>query len=317
MFKRISWLVPALFLLLSPAGTTAWANEIRVGFMPYLPYTNVLYAKEKRMIEEELEKAGIDKRLRWVQFSSGGLVSEGMAAGELDVAILGIVPAAIGRAAGQDTRIIALGSTAPKSHALVARKDLNLSSVTELKGKRVATTYGSTVYELLYRILEEAGMTVRDIELINMQPPDMNISLRNKTIDAAVVWDPLLPRLRVDGVVDELRDGTGINDNINVIIARGAYLEDEPDAVAAMLRGIARANQEIGTASDEAAAMFATTFDLPKEVSKNALENYHYSLRVSELVKEQIKTSMGFLREERIIRRPVDVEAFLDLSFME
>ena len=317
MFKRINCLVSAFFVLLASGANHAWADDVRIGFMPYLPYTNVLYAKEKGLIEDELKKVGLNKGVKWVQFSSGGLVSEGMAAKELDIGILGIVPAAIGHAAGQDSRIVALGSTAPKSHALVVRKDLNISKVPEIKGKRVATTYGSTVYELLYRVLDEAGMSIKDIQLVNMQPADMNISLRNKTIDAAVVWDPLLPRLVTDGVVNVLRDGTGINDNINVIVARGPYINEEQGAIRAVLRGVSRANKDVKADPEAVGAMFATTFDLPKDVATKALSNYQYSLEMPMQVKSQIENSVGFLKEEKIIRRPIDVQKLLDLSLIE
>ncbi|KDC62351.1 aliphatic sulfonate ABC transporter substrate-binding protein [Bordetella bronchiseptica] len=317
MLTFIHRMACVLALLALVAGRNAWADDIRIGFMPYLPYTNVLYAKQKGLIEEELKQAGIDKGVTWRQFSAGGLVSEGMAAKELDLGILGVVPATIGRSAGQDSRIVALGSTAPRSHALVVRADLAIADVAGLKGKRVATTYGSTVYELLYRILDEAGMTVKDVELVNMQPADMNVSLRNKSIDAAVIWDPLLPRLRADGVVRELRNGTGINDNINVIVARGPYVEQQPEAVRAVLRGIARANEAIKADPGAAGALFAATFDLPDTVARDAVGNYAFSLRMPQAVQAQMKQSAAFLKDERIIRRPVDVDAFLDLALID
>ncbi|TEA76930.1 aliphatic sulfonate ABC transporter substrate-binding protein [Allopusillimonas ginsengisoli] len=317
MFKYIHHLGAVLALLLALVSVSASASDVRIGYMPYLPYTNVLYAKEKNLIDDELKKAGLDQKVKWVQFSSGGLVSEGMAAKELDMGILGIVPATIGRSAGQNSKLIALGSTAPKSHALVVRADMNVSKVSDLKGKRVATTYGSTVYELLFKMLDEAGMTTKDVQLVNMQPADMNISLRNKTIDAAVVWDPLLPRLVAEGVVKELRDGTGINDNINVIVARGDYVKENPEVARAVLRGIARANADIKTDPDTAALMFAKTFDLPDEVAMKALHNYHYALELPESVQNQISDSINFLKEEKIIRRSVDVKDFVDLSFIK
>ncbi len=313
--KCIKYLGSALLALAAASSSSAWAEDIRIGYMPYLPYTNVLYAKEKGLIEDELKKAGLDVGVKWLQFSAGGLVSEGMAAKELDVGILGVVPATIGRSAGQDSQIIALGSTAPKSHALVTRGDLSIPTVADLRGKKVATTYGSTVYELLYRILDQEGISVRDISLVNMQPADMNISLRNKNIDAAVVWDPLLLRLQADGVVKVLRDGTGINDNINVIVARGAYLASEPEAAKAVLRGIARANEEIKADPSAVGSLFAGTFDLSEDIAQKALGNYQYTLKMSDEVTGQMKKSIEFLKDQRIIRRLVDVQDFVNLSY--
>ena len=153
------------------------------------------------------------------------------------------------------------------------------------------------MYELLYRILDEAGMTVKDVELVNMQPADMNVSLRNKSIDAAVIWDPLLPRLRADGVVRGAPGTARASTTTSMrIVARGPYIEQQPEAVRAVLRGIARANEAIKADPGAAGALFAATFDLPDTVARDAVGNYAFSLRMPQAVQAQMKQSAAFLR---------------------
>ncbi|MGZ9982312.1 hypothetical protein ACXXCT_12690 [Bordetella bronchiseptica] len=79
----------------------------------------------------------------------------------------------------------------------------------------------------------------------------------------------------------------------------------------------ARANEAIKADPGAAGALFAATFDLPDTVARDAVGNYAFSLRMPQAVQAQMKQSAAFLKDERIIRRPVDVDAFLDLALID
>ena len=116
------------------------ADQLRIGWQPWVPYAAVVMAKQHGWVEQELAKAGQQGvAVKWVQVAQGPAANEALASGALDAAILGDTPALTGHAVGIDTICVGLASTGPKAWGLVVLKDSSIQSVKELKGKKVAT----------------------------------------------------------------------------------------------------------------------------------------------------------------------------------
>jgi NitT/TauT family transport system substrate-binding protein len=73
---------------------------------------------------------------------------------------------------------------------VVANKDI--TSIADLKGKKVAFEQGSVSQFFLNALLKDAGMTEADIEPVNMAATDAGVAFAAKQVDAAVTWEPAL-----------------------------------------------------------------------------------------------------------------------------
>jgi ABC-type nitrate/sulfonate/bicarbonate transport system substrate-binding protein len=74
--------------------------------------------------------------------------------------------------------------------AIIAAAGSNIGSIADLKGKKVGVTFGSTGDLYLQLVLQQAGMTVNDIERINVAPPSMTSVLDTGGVEAVATWDP-------------------------------------------------------------------------------------------------------------------------------
>ena len=63
-----------------------------------------------------------------------------------------------------------------------------------LKGKRIAFTEGSISQFYLSVLLKEAGLSLSDIEMVNMTAGDAGAAFVAGRVDAAVTWEPWLTR---------------------------------------------------------------------------------------------------------------------------
>jgi sulfonate transport system substrate-binding protein len=291
------------------------ADTLRIGFMPFVPYSASLLAKQNGWVEEELKKAGHgDVKVTWTQFAGGPPVNEAFASGNLDIAALGDTPALVGHASGIDDRMIGLSYKGGAAQALLVRKDAPYQSVKELKGKKVATLRGGNVHELLVLILAEAGLKLSDIEFVNLSLQDMGTALLKGDIDAALVWDPVFTRLETEGQARILRDGKGLKNNLNPIIASTPLIKKHPEYVKAYLRAIARGADALKNKPDESAAALASVFALTPAQTLKAFSRSEWVPPVDAEVRAELKRSVDFLLENRLIRKKVDVEQFVDLS---
>lgn len=290
------------------------ADTLRLGFMPFVPYSASLLAKQNGWVEEELKNAGLpDVTVQWTQFAGGPPVNEAFASGNLDIAALGDTPALVGRASGIDDRLIGLAYKGGSAQALLVKTGSPIQSVAELKGKKVATLRGGNVHELLVLILAEAGLKLSDVEFINLGLQDMSTALLKGDVDAALVWDPVFTRLESEGQARILRDGAGLKNNLNPIIASASLLKQHPQYVAAYLRAINRGAQALKQQPDESAKALAPTFGLTPEQTLKAFSRSDWVPPVDDAVRQELKRSVAFLQENRLTRNSLDVDQFIEL----
>jgi NitT/TauT family transport system substrate-binding protein len=88
-----------------------------------------------------------------------------------------------------DLRIIAITA---KSDAieLVARNDRGITKPSDLKGKTIAFTNGTSAEFFFSRYLTQNGMDINDITVRHLGPADTVKSVVSGDSDAAVVWNP-------------------------------------------------------------------------------------------------------------------------------
>ena len=69
-------------------------------------------------------------------------------------------------------KIFMLNSRETATARLFVQGDSGISSVADLKGKKVITTEGTTADIYLHRALEKAGLTRKDVTVVNAKMPD-------------------------------------------------------------------------------------------------------------------------------------------------
>ncbi len=75
---------------------------------------------------------------------------------------------------------------------IVARKEI--TSIKDLKGKKVAFSEGSVSHFFLAYLLKQNGMSLSDITAVNMSAGDAGAAFVAGKVDAAVTWEPWLTK---------------------------------------------------------------------------------------------------------------------------
>ena len=167
------------------AGGAGAQDVIRLGNLKLAHFGAVSY------IKEIAPKCGI--RVEEKTFAKGLDVMQAIIAGELDVGATASEAAISGRAGGAP--IVAVAGFARGGARLVARPELGIKSVAQLKGKRVGVTRGAIQEVLLMAVLAKHGLTSaptpgKDVQLVYLSYPDLNQALLGKQIDAMMQSEP-------------------------------------------------------------------------------------------------------------------------------
>jgi sulfonate transport system substrate-binding protein len=200
--------------------------SVRIGYQKI--GTPFLLKERAETLNAELAKH--NARAEWVEFQAGPPIYEAMRAGAVDIGYTGETPPVFAQAGGVPFVYIATEAPAPASEAILVPNDSKLKTVADLKGKKIALNRGSNVHYLLLRALEEAKLTIKDVQVTYLAPPDARAAFDAGQVDAWVIWDPFQAAAEVAGA-RTLRDGVGLVDNQFFYVARRAFAESQAELV--------------------------------------------------------------------------------------
>ncbi|MCW5769193.1 MAG: ABC transporter substrate-binding protein [Phycisphaeraceae bacterium] len=102
------------------------------------------------------------------------------------------------REEGVPLKIVYLGHR--DGTAMMVHKDSSIFRIEDLRGKTVAVPNRfSNQRLLLFKALRERGMSINDIKLVEMPPPDMPAALYAKAVDAITSGEPFMGQTELDG----------------------------------------------------------------------------------------------------------------------
>lgn len=183
----------------APAETKAEPITMNVAYMPnYGSLWSVMTAKEKGYFDEE----GITVKL--VEFQDGPNIIAALESGSIDVGYIG--QGAHKLCVNGQATIFAL-SHISNGDALIGGP--GITKVEDLKGKKVAYSSGTSSEDILMNSLTKAGMTMDDIEAVDMDASGIVTAMISGGVDACATWSPNSLK-----ILEEVKDSTKICDNL-------------------------------------------------------------------------------------------------------
>ena len=229
---------PAAVLALAVLiGGTAQAADVNVGYQ-------LVYGPWKTQMER-LKKEGLGgKSIEFFKFTSGTEVINAMASGSIDISLNGSSPTAAGYSRGVDLQVIYIYDNINDAEALVVNDKVGAPQ--DLKGKTIAVPFGSTTHFHMMFALEQLGISPREVNVIDMSPPDMVAAWERGDIDGGFVWDPALGRMKSTGRV-LLSSGDLSNwgkATFDAMVARAAFTKENPEFTCQWVKMVAEADAD-------------------------------------------------------------------------
>lgn len=182
-----------LFLLLSAVLTAGCSNPLadrsaqgsqgRTVRIAYLPITHAL----PLFAEKELLSADDNVQIELVKYGSWPELMDALNTGKVDGASVLIELAVKAREQGIDVRAAALGHK--DGNVIIGGNDIQ--SVEDLRGKIFAIPHKQSTHNLLLQqLLNEHGMSTKDLTVVELSPPEMPAGLAQGQIAGYCVAEP-------------------------------------------------------------------------------------------------------------------------------
>ncbi|ADL53179.1 aliphatic sulfonate ABC transporter substrate-binding protein [Clostridium cellulovorans] len=298
------------------------ADKVKIGFVDVTGTGQISstlgLARDSGFVDEELKKVGAEAE--FVPMTGAGpAINEALASKNLDIGNLGDVPAIIGKAAGIDTELISSAGLV-NGASLIVPKNSTVTSVKDLKGKKIATQKGAFMHKVLIDILKSNGLKVEDIEFVNMNAQDSADALVSGNVDGAVIGGITLGKLVLNGqakVIVDYRDNPQWN-TASYTIVRTEFAKNNPDIVKAILKSLVRAKKlcdQDSTASLEQWKRAGNSEETYKYLyPKN---DYVDEIEISSETINSGKSTIEFLKNNSLIKNDVDFNKWINKSYYE
>ena len=299
-----------LLVLLAPAGRVAAADvpTLKVG---YLPITHSLAV----VVADNLY-AGKYKNLKVepIKFSSWPELLDAYNSGQIQAASELLVLALAGAEKGIPESVVSLSHR--HGDFLTVAKEIN--SVKDLKGKRVAIPHRMSVHNiLLAQALKKEGLTLKDVEWIEMPPPDMPAALARGDIKGFIVAEPFGTKAVQAGFGKPLLNAKDIwPDYICCgLVFHPDFIKAYPAAAKEYAESFVAAGKFIDTNRKEAIAITRKYINIDEKVLEDALSR---DVTYSDLYLKhtEVEQLQRYALELNLLKKPVNLDQLLDPSLI-
>ena len=148
-------------------------------------------------------------KVTWADFTSGPPILEAASSGSIDIGGVGDAPPVFAASGGEG--IVVVGArTVPSGDqdAVVVPKGSPITSVSQLKGKKIAYGTGSSANYQLLTVLNAAGLTSKQVTLVSLQPAEALAAFTSGSVDAWDIWPPYVQQVVAQDGAKVLAEGS-------------------------------------------------------------------------------------------------------------
>ena len=255
------------------------------------------------------------------RFSEFPTVVEALKARKIDATFLLAPLAMVLREQGVPIHIVYLGHR--DGSTVIVRKDSRARTLRDLKGAMFARpSRFSNQYLVITKLMADEGMAPGDLQFVDLPPPDMPAALAAGTIDAFFVGEPFPAKSELLGTGRVLYFAKDIWPHFVscVLVVRDELIQDHPEIVRDLVRGIAESGEWAERHRLEAARVAARKEYYNQDRALLEFVLTHPADRVSYRgltpTDEDLRSIMHYAIKAGILTHEIDLGSLVDRRFI-
>jgi NitT/TauT family transport system substrate-binding protein len=257
------WVAALVVIALAGPAMAAEKTQFRVAWSIYVGWMPWGYAAESGIMKKWADRYGIAVEI--VQINDYVESINQYTGGAFDGCVMTNMDGlTIPAAGGVDSTALIVGDFSNGNDGLVAKK---AQKVAELKGQRINLVELSVSHYLLARALDSAGLSERDVTVVNTSDADIVSAFTGSPdVTAVVTWNPQLAEVQKVPGATRLFDSSQVpGEIIDLMVVNSETLKDNPKFGKALvgawyeIMAIMAGNDESGRAARKAMAVAAGT----------------------------------------------------------
>lgn len=275
-------------------------------------------AQSQGFFEEELAKVGYEPDYQGFA-QAGPAINEAFAGGTVDLAVYGDMPAITAKSNSVNVKVIA-SVTSQLDYAILAAGDTDITSVADLKGKKIAVGFGTVTYKYLDALLKLNGLSIDDVEIVNTSV-DGPTMLSSNQIDAFITQyaaGVAYQAANIGKIIFSTKDNEELSGQL-LLAARADFLETDREAAVAVVKALYDAYEYAKENPDEVYGKLATE-NFPEAIQKQVYTDQSFAAfnpAISDVTIEKLTDMAQYQKDNQLISSDVDINDLVDKSIEE
>ncbi|MDH2415203.1 aliphatic sulfonate ABC transporter substrate-binding protein [Nocardioides sp. CER19] len=161
--------------------------------------------------------------------------AEAIKAGAVDVTIGGLLSWVGAVVADPELEVFAYQPDLGTQEGIVATSKSGVSSIADLKGKKIAYNQAGTGEYLLRKALAKEGLSWDDVKAVNLPPADAATAFASGQVDAWATWGNFFATAATSKGAKVVSTGAAVDShNDTVFVTTKSFAKDHPDALKAV-----------------------------------------------------------------------------------
>ncbi len=215
--RLVAVLIGGIALAATRVPVAVAADPVKIGFNIWVGYGPLYIARDKGFFQ----KHGVDVELTIIEEVTKKLGD--LAAGKLDMVAGGGGTSLIYLNEPDQLQYVAATEDSNGADGIIAKNEI--TSLADLKGKRVALNRGGLPEFYLATLLKMASLKESDVTLVDLSGDVVGKAFIDRLVDAAVTWEPWLSRAKATDFGHVLID-TSVTPGVvfDVLVARKDFV---------------------------------------------------------------------------------------------
>jgi len=252
-------------------------------------------------------------QVNFKEFQNGSAMMQALASGKIDYGRVGDTPPVSALSSNTELTFVAAGGTRTKGSGIVVTKQSEITQATDLKGKKIAYTRGTSSQYMVLKTLKKIDLTTADVELVNMDTTSAAMAFAKGQIDAWATWDPYVSKaeLTEDATLLVSGEKAGV-ENRNFLVSPSSFAQKNTTLSQLVIKYL---NSDMRWANNHTAELtkkMAEELDLSQTVIKRMLERRTFSMQkmTQEAITEE-QTIADLFYSEGVIKQQVNISKYV------
>ncbi|HJE97133.1 MAG TPA: aliphatic sulfonate ABC transporter substrate-binding protein [Ligilactobacillus acidipiscis] len=248
------------------------------------------------------------------EFQNGSAMMQALASGKIDYGRVGDTPPVSALAAGTKLTFVGAGGTRPLGSGIVVTKKSKIKKASDLEGKKIAYTRGTSSQYMVLKTLKKLGLTKNDVQLVNMDTNSAALAFAKGKVDAWATWDPYVSKAELKQQAKLIVSGSDVGvQNRNFLVSPTSFASKHQELNSLVIKYLGEDMQWANAHTTSLTKKLAASLDLDKDVVQRMLERRTFAMqKMSQRAVKEEQAISNLFYSQKIIKKKVQISPYVD-----